>query len=196
MLHQHHQVSSFIEQAHTERLDRLVHRAAALDERAWDALFRRFDARVRAVARAHRLSPHDAEDVAQATWIGLLTHIGTVREPDRVGAYVHTIARRESLRKIGSRRTEPLPEQERSAPPEEGPEAQLLRAERDGSLDVALDALPPHQRRLMRLLLAEPELGYRDIADRLAMPIGSIGPTRARALERLARDTRLAGVAG
>ncbi len=192
----HHQASPSIEQAHAERLERLVHRAAAHDEHAWESLFRRFDARVRAVARAHRLSPHDAEDVAQATWIGLLTHIGKVREPDRVGAYVHTIARRESLRTIGSRRTEPLPEQEQSAPPEEGPEAQLLRAERDGSLEVALNALPVHQRRLMRLLLAEPELSYRDVADRLTMPIGSIGPTRARALERLSRDMRLAGVAG
>ncbi len=195
MLHQHHQLSPYVTQAHTERLDRLVHRAAAHDERAWDALFRRFDSRVRAIARAHRLSPHDAEDVAQATWIGLLTHIGTVREPERVGAYVHTIARRESLRKIGGRRHEPLPEQEQPAPPEEGPEAQLLRAERDGSLDVALNALPSHQQRLMRLLLAEPDVSYRDVSDRLAMPIGSIGPTRARALERLARDTRLAGVA-
>jgi len=190
----HHQIRPHIDHAHSERLDRLVHRAAAHDEHAWDALFRRFDARVRAVARAHRLSPHDAEDVAQATWIGLLTHIGKVREPDHVGAYVHTIARRESLRKIGGRRSETLPEREPSAPAEEEPEAQLLRAERDGSLEAALDALPPHQRRLMRLLLAEPELSYRDVADRLEMPIGSIGPTRARALERLARDVRLAGV--
>ena len=196
MLHQHHQVSPYVEQAHAKRLDRLVHRAAALDQHAWDALFRRFDARVRAVARAHRLSPHDAEDVAQATWIGLLTHIGAVREPERIGAYVHTIARRESLRKIGGRRTEPLAAEEQAAPPEEEPEAHLLRAERDGSLEAALDALPTHQRRLLQLLLAEPELSYRDVADRLAMPIGSIGPTRARALERLSRDTRLVGVAG
>jgi DNA-directed RNA polymerase specialized sigma24 family protein len=69
-----------------------------------------------------------------------------------------------------------------------------LRAERDGSLEEALDALPLHQRRLMQLLLAEPELSYRDVAERLGIPIGSIGPTRARALERLARDARLAGV--
>ena len=39
MLHQHHQVSPQID--HAERLDRLVHRAASRDERAWDALFRR-----------------------------------------------------------------------------------------------------------------------------------------------------------
>jgi RNA polymerase sigma factor (sigma-70 family) len=193
---QHRQVRPHIEYTHTERLDRLVHLAAARDERAWNALFRRFDARVRAVARAHRLSPHDAEDVAQATWIGLMTHIGSVREPERVGAYVHTIARRESLRKLGGRRSEPLPEREPAAPPEDEPEAQLLRAERDGSLDTALAALPPHQRRLMRLLLAEPELSYRVVAERLGIPIGSIGPTRARALERLARDARLAGVGG
>jgi RNA polymerase sigma factor (sigma-70 family) len=191
---QHRQVLPHIEYTHAERLDRLVHLAAARDERAWNALFRRFDARVRAVARAHRLSPHDAEDVAQATWIGLMTHIGTVREPERVGAYVHTIARRESLRKLGGRRADALPEREPAAPREDEPEAQLLRAERDGSLEEALDALPLHQRRLMQLLLAEPELSYRDVAERLGIPIGSIGPTRARALERLARDARLAGV--
>src|SRR5262245_38990640 len=97
---QHRQVRPHTEYTHAEPLDRLVPLAAARDERAWNALFRRFDARVRAVARAHRLSAHDAEDVAQATWIGLMTHIGSVREPDRVGAYVHTIARRESLRKL------------------------------------------------------------------------------------------------
>ena len=81
----------------------------------------------------------------------------------------------------------------RGAPRTGGPEPErrLLAAERRGALFGALAALPDRQRRLMRLLVLRPELSYEEVGRRLAMPVGSIGPTRARCLDRLRRDLRL-----
>jgi RNA polymerase sigma factor (sigma-70 family) len=202
----HHQTQPFVEHVHDERsahrqlpadaaeLERLVRRAVARDERAWETLFERFNTRVRAAARAHRLSPHDAEDVVQTTWLRLLTHIGRVREPASVGAYLHTTARHESLRTVASgRREQPADvdwEAEAAARDDE-PDARLLDAERHAALASALETLPARHRRLMELLIAEPALSYAEIAAALEMPIGSIGPIRARCLARLAQDAQL-----
>ena len=72
-----------------------------------------------------------------------------------------------------------------------GPEEALLAAERSEALAAALATLPPRHRRLMTVLASRRCLGYRDVAQLLSMPVGSIGPIRARSLARLARDLRL-----
>jgi RNA polymerase sigma factor (sigma-70 family) len=174
-------------------LHRLLQRAAACDERAWATLVARFTPRIRSVARGHRLSAQDTDDVVQATWLQLFTHIAAVRDPDRIGAYLHTTARRECLATLQrAHRERPL---EPDAPePAVADEAEAIVAgrERTAALAAALRGLPPRQARLMRMLASEPAPSYTDIAATLKMPIGSIGPTRARCLRRLAVDPRLA----
>jgi RNA polymerase sigma factor (sigma-70 family) len=177
-------------------LERLL-RASALRGEPWSSVLQRFTARIRSVARAHRLSAHDAEDVVQTTWLRLLEHLDRVREPEAVGAWLQTTARRESLRVLREgARTQPV-EEERLETHEEaagaGEVVELL--ERVTLLGQAIQALPRRQRDLMLTLLAEPEPSYADVARRLDMPIGSIGPTRARSLERLRRDVRIAALA-
>src|SRR5688500_5332449 len=76
----------------------LVLRARAGDAGAWDALVERLGSRVWAVARAHRLAKADAEDVFQVTWMRLVTNLEAIREPGRVGAWLASTARHESLR--------------------------------------------------------------------------------------------------
>src|SRR6185295_7646778 len=84
---------------------RMVRAAASGDHGAWDALVDEFGGLVWAVARAHRLSDADAADVAGATWLRLVEHLGDLREADRVGAWLATTARRECLRVLrGARR--------------------------------------------------------------------------------------------
>jgi RNA polymerase sigma factor (sigma-70 family) len=177
-------------------LERLVAAAASGDHAAWSALTQRFGARVRAVARNHRLSAADAEDVVQTTWMRLLEHIDRIREPRAVGVWLETAAARESLRVLRSgqreRPTDDEATMERPVAPVDIDE--LASAERRAALAAAVDGLGGSQQRLVTLLFSDPEPSYKTVSDTLGVPIGSIGPTRARALARLRADERLARV--
>jgi RNA polymerase sigma factor (sigma-70 family) len=166
---------------------RLVRAAAAGDEAAWNRLVESYSGLVWAIARSHRLSDADAADAAQATWLRLLEHLGDLHDPDRVGAWLATTVRRECLRvlRAGNRELpggDDLPERVDPGP---GVDDALLTGERDAALWAAFGRLRPGDLALLRLLMADPQPSYEEISTALDMPIGSIGPTRARALERL-----------
>lgn len=167
----------------------LLLRARGGDGRAWELLVDRLGPRVFAVARAYRLSWADANDVYQVTWYRLLTNIDSIREPDRVGAWLASTARHESFRLLRrSGRQVPggddleLDTSDRLTPP---PDARLLATERQVALWDALGTLPPHCQRLLRLFMADPPPTYQEVTVALDMPQGSIGPTRRRCLEKL-----------
>ena len=180
-----------------DELTALVRSAAAGDIHGWDALVDEFGGLIWGVARAHRLCEADAADVAQTTWLRLVEHLDHVHEPSRVGAWLATTARRECLRVLrGANRQVPIGDH---APQFESPDAQpleeLLIAERDRTVprrDQALwrsfERLRASGQALLRLLIAEPRPAYEEISAALEMPIGSIGSTRARALERLCQQ--------
>jgi RNA polymerase sigma factor (sigma-70 family) len=175
---------------------RLVCRAQAGDEAAWNELIDRFSRMVWAVARSHRLGAADAADVFQTTWLRLVENVGGLNDPERVEAWLATTARRECLRLMrGARRQIPagdgLPEPVADLPE---PDARLLRDERDASLWQAFARLRPGDQALLRMLSADPPPSYREVAVALDIPIGSIGPTRGRCLARLRRQhERIAG---
>jgi RNA polymerase sigma factor (sigma-70 family) len=167
--------------------------AAGGDQAAWNRLVERHSSLVWGVARAHRLSGSDAADVVQTTWLRLIEHLPQIRNPDGVGAWLATTARRESLRALRhARRCEPT-EQVEAVAEVAGLDARLLRDERDAAVARAFARLPARDRALLRLLTLDPALSYEEIGAALSMPIGSIGPTRGRALERLRRELRAAG---
>ena len=76
----------------------LVARASTGDQVAWDQLVDRYGAMVWTVARAHDLSPQDAADVSQVTWLLFTQHLGSLSQPDRLGVWLFTTATREALR--------------------------------------------------------------------------------------------------
>jgi RNA polymerase sigma factor (sigma-70 family) len=165
----------------------LVNAAAAGDHQAWNSLVQGFGPMIWSIARAHRLGEADAADVAQATWVALLEHLTELRDPARVGAWLATTARRECLRVLRGRERRVLygddcPEHESSDP---GPGDMLLLSERDAALWRSFARLRPSDQALLRMLMADPPPGYEEISAALDMPIGSIGPTRQRALARL-----------
>lgn len=171
----------------------LVRSAAGGDERAFARLVARFERPLRSIARSYRLTGWDADDVIQSTWMQFLEHGSGLREPAAVSGWLATTARRYCLRRLQSHVRELLSED-----PTAGDrgydgrlDADMLAAERRAALDASLSALTGRQRDLMTLLLDEPELSYEEVGRRLGLPIGSIGPTRARSLSRLRRDTRL-----
>ncbi len=170
----------------------LVEAARKGDQSAWDEIVDRYGSRVWAVARAHRLSSADAEDVFQVTFLRLVTHIDTIREPNRVGAWLATTARFECLTVLRRRgRAVPSSNDEVLDAPDPllpSADSRLLADERSAELHAALARLSEPCQRLLRLLMADPEPSYEEVGRALEMPIGSIGPTRGRCLKHLRRE--------
>src|SRR3954469_8464622 len=170
---------------HMSDVAELVRAAAEGDQDAWNGLVDRFNGLVWSVARSHRLPAADAADVVQTTWLRLVEHLDRLQDPERVGAWLATTARRESLRALrhSARQmpTEELPE----TPTDAQVGSAVLEAERDQALWKAFGGLSERCQSLLRILVADPPPSYEEIASALDMPIGSIGPTRARCLERL-----------
>jgi len=159
---------------------------------AWEMLVRRFAPLVKAVCRQCGLPRHDAEDVMQTVWLRLVEHLTDLREPRALPGWIKVTTRHESLRQAGrSRRAGPVDALivgELVADRSDPPDVDLIAAERHTALLEAMAELPENQRRLLELLTVDPPLPYAEIAVRLGIPIGSIGPTRSRALQRLRRN--------
>jgi RNA polymerase sigma factor (sigma-70 family) len=192
MLHQY-------DQLHTQRpeqdaeLAAIVRASAAGDQAAFERLVARFDRLLRGVTRSFRLTSWDADDVIQSTWLQFLQHGCTLREPAAVSGWLATTARRQSLKLLQRHVREHLTDdvEHGGSADDAVPDERLLAAERRELLHDALAELPTRHGHLMRVLATRPELSYEDVGRLLAMPVGSIGPTRARSLDRLRRSTKL-----
>jgi RNA polymerase sigma factor (sigma-70 family) len=163
---------------------------------AWNSLIRRYTPLVGSITRRYRLSLNDAEDVSQLVWLRLFENLTRLREPRALPGWIRTTTKNEALRLLASgRRVEPVDPSVLVAQAiggvEEGTGADgdLLRVERDRAILNGLAELTPDHRNLLILLHAEPRASYREISRTLGMPPGSIGPTRARCLNKL-RNTR------
>jgi RNA polymerase sigma factor (sigma-70 family) len=176
----------------------LVRAAARGDQEAWNRLVDRYNGLLWAIARAHRLDGAEAADVVQGTWLRLIEHLETIRTPEGVGSWLATTARRECLRTIRrTARIQPSDRMESLSPVDPSEiDGGLLDAERDACLWRAFRHLPQRDQQLLRLLTADPAPSYEEIGSALGMPIGSIGPTRARALGRLRRELESAEALG
>jgi RNA polymerase sigma factor (sigma-70 family) len=168
-------------------LDQLVRAAAAGDEAAWNELVARFQGLVWATARSFRLSRADAADVAQTTWLRLVENLDRIREPERLGAWLATTARREAFRHLRLHGRELASDEADlfEAPVDDPLEVALLTEERDTALWRAFSRLSERCQTLLRLLVAEDDPSYEAIGAALDMPIGAIGPTRMRCLDKL-----------
>ena len=177
-------------------LGRLVRSAAGGDQSAWNEIVDRFSSLVWATARAHRLSRDDAADVAQTTWLRLVEHLDRIREPERLGAWLATTARHESLRVIrrGARETPSDEADLFEAPADDTLDRMLVDPERDSALWRAFAKLSERCKSLIRLLMADTEPSYEEIGAALGMPIGAIGPTRGRCLDKLRATVAIAGI--
>ena len=169
----------------------LVAAAAAGEPFAWKQLIDRYAVLIRCVCRSHRLCDADADDVSQLTWLHAVEHIGRLRDPDRFGAWVGTTARHECLAVLRGRKRVVPTDDELQQPlfaEHVDPDETERAAERRAAVRQALASLPPRQRTLLRLLHAEDAPSYEAIGSTLGMPVGSIGPTRGRALDRLRQE--------
>ena len=167
----------------------LVRLARAGDRGAWESLVDRFSGLVWATTRSHRLNDADAADVLQTTWLRLLEHLDDLRNPDAVAAWLATTARNECLRVLRHQARQ-VPTQDDRIPEDTIPgtlDARLLADERGVALWRAFATLSARCQALLRMLAADPAPHYEDVSFALAMPLGSIGPTRGRCLQSLRR---------
>ncbi|MEV0596165.1 RNA polymerase sigma factor [Nonomuraea cavernae] len=158
----------------------LLKAAADDDQTAWDELESRFGPRMWAVARVCGLTEADAADAVQGAWLRLLEHLHDIREPSGVGAWLATTTRREALLILRKE----LPR----APffdvaLDSDPAAAVLEADSSRILWRTVSTLHEPCRTLLQLVATD--LGYQQVALRLGVPLGSVGPTRTRCLEKL-----------
>lgn len=177
-------------------LSDLIERASGGDQAAWDELVERFSGLVWSTARAHRLTQAEAADVTQTTWLRLIENLDRIHDPERLGGWLATTARRECLRHIRLRGREVMVEDDSyfEAPAGETADSALIARERDGALRRGFARLSERCQALLRMLAAPEPPSYEEIGDALGMPIGAIGPTRARCLEKLRRTPELAAL--
>ena len=174
----------------------LVARAARGDPGAWDEIVERYAPLVWSICARFQLSSHDREDVSQSVWLLLVEQLGKLREPAALPGWLATTTHRECLRvvtvarkseRLGTGLDDALQFVDNTIIDEE-----ILMAERNAALRAAFAELPPKYQQLLAMLMSDPPHSYAEISEKLQIPMGSIGPQRARCLERLRRSAALA----
>ena len=175
----------------------LLQRCRGGEAAAWSVLVRRFQRLVYTVPRRAGLGEAQAADVFQTTFTRLVEHADRIADPTRLQAWLVTTAKRESLRLVeASRRfVAPTPRDDDASDddpmadlPDPGarPDELLDELQQHHRLRHAVDRLDARSRQFVELLFLQDEpLPYSEIAARLGIAEGSIGPTRARCLAKL-----------
>lgn len=139
-----------------------------------------------ATARSFRLDDSSAKDVAQTVWLKLIENMHHIAHPERLPGWLATTCRREALRVVRVRSrtvvTEFAYDLEDHSP---GVDTIIIENEERLGVVMAFQRLDEPCQRLLRLMTVEPALSYEEIAELVGRPVGSLGPTRARCLEKL-----------
>lgn len=157
---------------------------------AWEEIIRRYGGLVRAKASSFRLQDADALDAVQMTWLRLAENCHRIQFPERLGGWLATTASRECLRILRQAKRTPYTAEAMTrdvADPSIGPEQHIIDTATAQELWNLVAELPPRGRNLLQTLFTDAPLPYSEVARTIGIPIGSIGPTRARALQQLRR---------
>jgi RNA polymerase sigma factor (sigma-70 family) len=165
----------------------LVTYAGAGDEDAWRELYRRYDGLIRSIARRMGCG-HATADISQRTWELFMRSHHQIRDMTRLPGWLATTTRREAIRELTRRVPKPVDIDELPTalqPSSAAPDDDVIRAEARAELRLAVRTLPPAYRVIVGEFLNDDGRSYREIADDLGCPIGSLGPMRGRGLRLL-----------
>lgn len=187
----------------------LLQRCRAGDGQAWQLIVRRYDRLVYSVPARYGLSRNEAEDIGQEVFLALAQQLERIEEPERLGGWLLTTARRISWRLMQQRKQEQpdavadIADHEALVGTMVGPVqmpsyAELVNGwDRQEALQAGLARLGGRCRELLYLIfLDSSEPSYDEISALLGMPKGSIGPTRNRCLAQLREILEGLGFAG
>ena len=171
----------------------LIAACLAGDAAAWETLVARYQRLVYSIPLKARLSADDAADIFQSVWLKLYEKLGSIRDREKLSSWLITTTTREVWRVSAlNRRGQPPQSDDDSEAIEQIAATGLLADEQRELLEqqqfvrVAVDSLPDRCRGLITMLFYEnDDLSYAEIARRLGMPVSSVGPTRARCLEKM-----------
>jgi len=159
---------------------------------AWETLLVRYQRLIYSIPLRYGLPEHDANDIFQNVSLLLLENLARLRDRERLGAWLVITTRRECWRMFHQHRQVSLdPETlylHEQTPDNQHSENDFFALENQTLVRAGLELLDgPCQQLLTQLFYAEPRPSYAEIAHALALPEGSIGPNRARCLEKLMR---------
>jgi len=171
----------------------LVTDAVAGDPDAWNAIVERYSPLVWSVCTRFKLSQAGTEEVGQKVWLLLVEHLNDLREPAALPGWLATTTARECRRVVMASRmsgwTGARLGPEWQAVADQAIAEEILIGERNEALRAAFAELPPQSQQLLSMLVSDPPYSYAEISAALHIPIGSIGPMRARCLARLRRSS-------
>ena len=165
----------------------LVSQAAAGHRNAWNEIVERYAPLIWSICRRHGLGSADAADVAQAVWLHLVDQLDHLRDPGALPGWLATTTIRECLRRLTGRGAERLDTRLADSLQSAADVVidEEILAERHMALRAAFAGLPPRYQQLLSMLTSDPPHSYAEISAELGIPVGSIGPYRARCLGRL-----------
>jgi RNA polymerase sigma factor (sigma-70 family) len=189
--------------AHVSSTDeQLVAACLRGEQAAWDTLVDRYAALIYSIPLKYGLHEADAADVFQSVCVTLVEKLATVREPRGLAAWIITTTSRQCLALIRDQTRHrnrsgegPFAAEHEVADPDRLPEDEILALERQHMVRTAVTQLSPKCRGLVEALFSDTreQTSYQQLADRLGVPMNSLGPTRSRCLNRLRHLLTAAG---
>ncbi len=172
---------------------RLLECAARGRESAWREIVDRFSSLIYSMCHRYGISGDDIDDVTSEVWLKLLTNATTIRDPNALPGWLRTTTRNECLGLLRAK-TRQFPAELVAEPTDPDFDANLLDEERRRAAQEAIAHLSTRDRALLSLLFSDPPVPYTEISSTLGIPVGAIGPTRARCLARARRTPAIAAL--
>lgn len=175
-------------------LREVVDRASRGEEGAWKIIVMRFSGLIRRIARAYGLCHSDISDISQIVWMRAFENIAKVRDPRHLGTWIAVVTERECMHLVRKTSNEQLiSDHEELDRADDAPalDHRIITREQEEAVRQAINSLPSKGRLLMLLLIAGEKPEYEAVAQKLNMPVGSIGPTRQRCLRLLRENVAL-----
>jgi RNA polymerase sigma factor (sigma-70 family) len=182
----------------------VVGAARSGDSRAWKQLVDGHTGLVWSIVRGYRFDEHTGKDVFQTVWLRLAENLERIRDPSKLASWLGQTTRNECVGVMRQRsRVTPADDPGGLVVDEPielaswaEPGAELERQQNRAAVTAALERLGPRCQELLRLLVCDPPVSYEVIAETLDMPVGSIGPTRARCLNSLRSTPEISRISG
>lgn len=175
---------------------KLVARCLEGEAEAWEALITRYRRLIYSIPNKFRFGPADCDDVFQTVVVKLLEHLGDLKDESKVSSWLITTTTRYCIQVRSLKQRDVSSEEGLDVEPDPGDTTEEIhiRADREQKIRDSIQELSGRCRRLLELLSADPRPSYTEISATLGIPVPSIGPTRARCIEKLQTLLRRRGI--